>query len=130
MRGKHVIDRSVVVKHVNIPAHAGKTPCPSCVKAPTQEHPRACGENSGFVVLAFVLNGNIPAHAGKTLRVTELTYTHEEHPRACGENLRIVLAMGGDDGTSPRMRGKHAIQSLQQVIVRNIPAHAGKTFPK
>ena len=49
---------------------------------------------------------NIPAYAGKTPRKFATGDQGAEHPRVCGENLRIVLTMGGDDGTSPRMRGK------------------------
>ena len=126
MRGKlHWRGWGVPVQR-NIPAHAGKTmgPCGCGVK--TEEHPRACGENSwssslnlmtpgtsprmrgkrGPFVYALPKPRNIPAHAGKTDVKQITTVRHAEHPRACGENVAFCV---------------------WHVCVRNIPAHAGKT---
>ena len=130
-----------------IPAHAGKTPAHYCSQHQSRAHPRACGENrSGSHVLNADQGssprmrgkpwrndgaesgwGLIPAHAGKTCRRAVPTVFHRAHPRACGEN--------GDDercnifmqGSSPRMRGKHATSSEARGAVGLIPAHAGKT---
>ena len=53
-----------------------------------------------------------------------------EHPRARGENVVVAWAKVSVQGTSPRTRGKHRSQSHFDVSVRNIPAHAGKTYIK
>ena len=70
---------------------------------------------------------NIPAYAGKTSKSKPCTTNSQEHPRVCGENrfgLGIALFLGG---TSPRMRGKLRYWSASRVLLRNIPAYAGKT---
>ena len=52
-----------------------------------------------------------------------------EHPRARGENSADSRVGNPVTGTSPRTRGKHAMIFNQQISIRNIPAHAGKTGP-
>ena len=46
-------------------------------------------------------------------------------PRACGVNFRGFYAIGGADGRSPRMRGKHLVYGLSRDANGSIPAHAG-----
>jgi len=90
----------------NIPAHAGKTTGSSPGYGSMGEHPRARGENLGFVniprgdagtsprtrgKLAFFQDfyrnrRNIPAHAGKTVTEQQRNSELREHPRARGEN--------------------------------------------
>ena len=64
-------------------------------------------------LLAFVfwiLNlGLIPAYAGKTPYPLDSDRLEEAHPRVCGENLLDVYYNGHRGGSSPRMRGKHAL---------------------
>ena len=132
----------------NIPAHAGKT-APMhgwCIGNP--EHPRARGENSnpnilratptgtsprtrgkplGAVVLGFD-GRNIPAHAGKTRLPGGNLVHREEHPRARGENSHQQFLLLMTPGTSPRTRGKRQTVRFVVGLLRNIPAHAGKTF--
>ena len=70
---------------------------------------------------------NIPAHAGKTVPRHNPNHPHTEHPRARGENGFVTVGFGGFDGTSPRTRGKPLWLGFCFNLMRNIPAHAGKT---
>ena len=54
---------------------------------------------------------------------------HTEHPRAYGENAARQKLAGMNFGTSPRIRGKPAKTRAEAEILRNIPAHTGKTTP-
>ena len=51
----------------------------------------------------------------------------QEHPRARGENLLAFFFLLSLLGTSPRTRGKRCPAFPQGLLLRNIPAHAGKT---
>ena len=110
----------------NIPAYAGKTLSPMASAFAGTEHPRVCGENSGYMRSDFAGVGtsprmrgkptgaprpdrnprNIPAYAGKTCRPRSRVVRNSEHPRVCGENM--ITSSNGltQAGTSPRMRGK------------------------
>ena len=50
-----------------------------------------------------------------------------EHPRARGENFFGDMITKGNEGTSPRTRGKPSLLLQEDEAIRNIPAHAGKT---
>ena len=69
----------------------------------------------------------IPAHAGQTAASTLPTRRRTDHPRACGANCNGVNDMPDIQGSSPRMRGKHRLQELEEFRRRIIPAHAGQT---
>ena len=69
----------------------------------------------------------IPAHAGQTLEWPPVPLRTTDHPRACGANTWTFEGTVGDDGSSPRMRGKHGITHRRKVRLRIIPAHAGQT---
>ena len=49
------------------------------------------------------------------------------HPRACGENYENARAALGEQGSSPRVRGKPAVGHRRLDAGRLIPARAGKT---
>ena len=51
-----------------------------------------------------------------------------EHPRARGENIFGTVTICNYTGTSPRTRGKLAVTGKPGSVIRNIPAHAGKTI--
>ena len=125
----------------NIPAYAGKIKCRSCRRTRRREHPRVCGENASSTCMISMMVGtsprtrgklptwnrrgrlrrNIPAYAGKTF---EQVYEQDE----TGENLNAPSSALGAVGTSPRTRGKPAIQFFVVGYKRNIPAYAGKTI--
>ena len=73
---------------------------------------------------------NIPAYAGKTCVVRVQRISWSEHPRVCGENSEDRPSVAACHGTSPRMRGKPATKIGVEIVVRNIPAYAGKTCAK
>ena len=52
------------------------------------------------------------------------------HPRTCGEYRGPLFHSFDSDGSSPRVRGIHAINSAQMHVKRFIPARAGNTQPQ
>ena len=58
------------------PAHAGKTVQPFSCKEVSQDHPRACGENTFNAASGISLKGSPPRMRGK-LRDYELAYGGE-----------------------------------------------------
>ena len=111
----------------NIPAHAGKTKLMVKPLRPTQEHPRARGENQCEFRHSHQAIRNIPAHAGKTCSFAFASRRGTEHTRARGENPRTASVHWSASGTSPRTRGKLMEVARKIAPDRNIPAHAGKT---
>ena len=86
---------------------------------------KLAGENTAWLDM-----GNIPAYAGKTLDRQRKVLLMREHPRVCGENLDGLAQGIKALGTSPRMRGKRWKGDSRPLVLRNIPAYAGKTdFP-
>ena len=92
-----------------IPAWAGKT-----------EGRRPCG---GPLRL-------IPAWAGKTTWPPASTGASWAHPRVGGENTRSACGPTSSRGSSPRGRGKLRVNRDRSVLIRLIPAWAGKTPPR
>ena len=90
-------------------------------------HPRVCGENMFVTSITFTAKGSsprvrgkleglqfgvdfeglIPACAGKTQYGETLEDGTQAHPRVCGENVGNVFSDNSDEGSSPRVRGKH-----------------------
>ena len=148
MRGKR-FDRPIINPPRRlIPAHAGKTTDAATITLAAPAHPRACGENSITTQRTCLTAGSsprmrgkrsvehfdgrhcrlIPAHAGKTVFSSIFEPPSPAHPRACGENSGISLKLSFQEGSSPRMRGKHGRGYPPQKHARLIPAHAGKTL--
>ena len=71
--------------------------------------------------------GLIPAHAGKTIGYCQDCQARSAHPRSRGENPPAVAWRAWFAGSSPLTRGKRVKQHADQVSIRLIPAHAGKT---
>ena len=69
-----------------------------------------------------------PAHAGKTYPARRLCRLQADHPRACGENFNLIDRCLIDNGSPPRMRGKHPHPFPRRCTARITPAHAGKTL--
>ena len=147
MRGKH-LDRGQRRQHVRIiPAHAGQTTRVYRKHVETADHPRACGANRRCAMVRQLAYGSsprmrgklspttsrynfpriIPAHAGQTAPYVHRTFCRADHPRACGANHDCVRPLFRPFGSSPRMRGKHAVAGAARRVVRIIPAHAGQT---
>ena len=130
-----------------IPAHAGNTNVFWSMTRTTRDHPRACGEHlmrvsirssdpgssprmRGTLTVGHATgsqHGIIPAHAGNTSYWMTAPRRRGDHPRACGEHLPLRPCRSQDSGSSPRMRGTHAVRLPTIVITGIIPAHAGNT---
>ena len=147
VRGKLPATMFAVFCEGLIPARAGKT----CDVVRTHEalgaHPRACGENRRVGAASqdgngssprvrgkphrrnrlLVRGGLIPARAGKTEHRPRDAHPPRAHPRACGENRTAQARRSAHPGSSPRVRGKHAVVRVVGVHDGLIPARAGKT---
>ena len=130
-----------------IPACAGKTSSASPRPGVPAAHPRVCGENVGSLHGPLIRRGSsprvrgkpvhgghphtvtrlIPACAGKTFPDPAKTSIPAAHPRVCGENPFPSRRAPHVAGSSPRVRGKHAVRDYKYKTVRLIPACAGKT---
>ena len=71
--------------------------------------------------------GLIPAWAGKTGRRQAWYLVWWAHPRVGGENPSDASAFEDVVGSSPRGRGKLALDEAEAQAMRLIPAWAGKT---
>ena len=107
MRGKLQCHLKLLLVHRITPAHAGKTHREAPYRAPEEDHPRACGENSDVDDEGDIIRGSpprmrgkqgwtasmlkkgriTPAHAGKTDSTRLCRTRSRDHPRACGENM-------------------------------------------
>ena len=78
-------------------------------------------------VLAVPTFGIIPAYAGNTLPANCSRKSRKDHPRVCGEHPQD----GGNpialQGSSPRMRGTHRLETPCVQSDGIIPAYAGNT---
>ena len=147
VRGKRPGPQAVGVGPRLIPACAGKTRSASAAARAARAHPRVCGENDMTRRHARVCDGSsprvrgkrdheprrvrksglIPACAGKTRRPGRSPSSWGAHPRVCGENPVPAGEVSGDDGSSPRVRGKPHESACHPETQRLIPACAGKT---
>ena len=147
MRGKLKHLGDLIDHRWIIPAHAGQTYRYGCGRHRQPDHPRACGANPVRTVPSLWASGSsprmrgklspttsrynfpriIPAHAGQTAPYVHRTFCRADHPRACGANGGANCRRWHAIGSSPRMRGKHAVAGAARRVVRIIPAHAGQT---
>ena len=147
MRGKRIGMAVDAIGNRIIPAHAGQTRCERCRRYGRADHPRACGANTSTEGNADSTYGSsprmrgkqrafientlkpriIPAHAGQTDVARWSGNWRTDHPRACGANSRLLQAATTSLGSSPRMRGKQRLTSIEHFAERIIPAHAGQT---
>ena len=147
MRGKLKHLGDLIDHRWIIPAHAGQTYRYGCGRHRQPDHPRACGANPVRTVPSLWASGSsprmrgkqrafientlkpriIPAHAGQTDVARWSGNWRTDHPRACGTNSRLLQAATTSLGSSPRMRGKQRLTSIEHFAERIIPAHAGQT---
>ena len=146
-RGKRCSGGSAAGSPGLIPAHAGKTWSGRTQYEKDAAHPRSRGENLVGEVVFFDGVGSspltrgkrlgmarrggrirlIPAHAGKTGPRGPSMRAAWAHPRSRGENTRCTPSSVTASGSSPLTRGKRHFQALNNLLLRLIPAHAGKT---
>ena len=127
MRGKPRGTPNIHLSRRNIPAHAGKTIINVACDNPDEEHPRACGENTGLLNTVKLVLGTSPRMRGKRNKDLEAQNIERNIPAHAGKTILLMVGFMIGCGTSPRMRGKRANSTYDQLKPRNIPAHAGKT---
>ena len=130
-----------------IPAPAGNTARCRRWSGMPSVHPRACGEHLRCPVGRVRPDGSsprlrgtrcrlrtnpgfsrfIPAPAGNTWPKYGPPSPHSVHPRACGEHRADHSHSVQPNGSSPRLRGTHALEPGDSVALRFIPAPAGNT---
>ena len=130
-----------------IPAWAGKTISCHWSATASPAHPRVGGENCSVESGVLVDGGSsprgrgkrlvrrdhrapdrlIPAWAGKTTPNPSPQQPARAHPRVGGENHAYLCDQETLTGSSPRGRGKPLIDRYSVIILRLIPAWAGKT---
>ena len=108
------------------PACAGKSRGTPFRRTSGRDHPRVCGEKSGFCQRSILhlgspprMRGKVrhrpwsqlpvgitPACAGKRSRDVAALQLGWDHPRVCGEKPLRVQSADSDTGSPPRMRGK------------------------
>ena len=69
--------------------------------------PRVRGKHKGFYFFDRFFRIT-PARAGKTCRISFRARSMADHPRACGENMAMLYEQMKEQGSPPRVRGKHA----------------------
>ena len=130
-----------------IPADAGSTTDDDRRRFSGLDHPRGCGEHhsespglrcplgsSPRMRGAQFLNPRIllririiPADAGSTRTTRWEIPQCKDHPRGCGEHICRYSSVLASDGSSPRMRGAHAEETVHGAEAGIIPADAGST---
>ena len=131
-----------------IPASAGQT-TPHCDGIATStDHPRECGANEYVTPAMKAEDGSsprvrgkrhargnaglatriIPASAGQTSSTAVAYSSAADHPRECGANVRRAPGHDVQNGSSPRVRGKHGMPPMARMACWIIPASAGQTF--
>ena len=149
MRGtQHRYHIAVVIRGI-IPACAGSTSLSVRVVSVRRDHPRMCGEHyvhrpqldwdvgssphvRGARCFATVFLdgfGIIPACAGSTCPSRPSAATAGDHPRMCGEHRICCQSCKISTGSSPHVRGAHAMTGEKTQVYGIIPACAGSTRP-
>ena len=70
--------------------------------------------------------GSIPACAGEANKRMSNEWRAKVYPRVCGGSIDNARWIHGDDGLSPRVRGKRYSNSRSALPRRSIPACAGE----
>ena len=108
MRGKQLFTGKLNSNFRITPAGAGKTPPKARFIPLSQDHPRRCGENGGYLP-------HVQAGAW-------------DHPRRCGENNKRTRSSDSSAGSPPQVRGKPKglTYSMQASVGGSPPQVRGK----
>ena len=132
------------------PACAGKSRGTPFRRTSGRDHPRVCGEKSGFCQRSILHLGSPPRMRGKEQRMREARNSagitpayagksgeymagedqYGDHPRVCGEKTRMTLILALQLGSPPRMRGKVAGLLKGRAEHGITPAYAGKRYTR
>ena len=130
----------------SIPAHAGEPRRSRQGSPPLRVYPRACGGthtgqplpckcaglsprmrgNRSSMPQSSTWIGSIPAHAGEPKCGSCYDGIGRVYPRACGGTGVVISPRFQARGLSPRMRGNHALRTVDGRFHGSIPAHAGE----
>ena len=149
MRGAHQRLRFILGEIGIIPACAGSTLGMGNWCRFRWDHPRMCGEHKSMAFCVGTLRGSsphvrgalvwscpycghsgiIPACAGSTRYSTTGKQGRRDHPRMCGEHGGVNNYNNPTLGSSPHVRGAHAMTGEKTQVYGIIPACAGSTRP-
>ena len=146
MRGKASCHVHLTLVSRITPAYAGKRALSSSPRVALKDHPRMCGEKTGFIAHRMIDKGSPPHVRGKDdnkpltkakKRITPACAGKRnpgglylssvwDHPRMCGEKAAFTFDFPKELGSPPRMRGKAMLICIFGVLLRITPACAGK----
>ena len=149
MRGAHQRLRFILGEIGIIPACAGSTFVIVYPPRFSRDHPRMCGEHLWMQASTGATSGSsphvrgalwprvsgrasigiIPACAGSTRYSTTGKQGRRDHPRMCGEHGGVNNYNNPTLGSSPHVRGAHAMTGEKTQVYGIIPACAGSTRP-
>ena len=129
------------------PACAGKSRGTPFRRTSGRDHPRVCGEKSGFCQRSILHLGSPPRMRGKEQRMREARNSagitpayagksgeymagedqYGDHPRVCGEKIHALLCVPASYGLPPRVRGKGQAIPAHSLGEGITPAYAGKS---
>ena len=129
------------------PAYAGKSRGTPFRRTSGRDHPRVCGEKSGFCQRSILHLGSPPRMRGKEQRMREarnsagITPAYagkspapamepasgRDHPRVCGEKKSRRCCTSIGLGSPPRVRGKEWYLQGESPAPGITPAYAGKS---
>ena len=115
-----------------------------------KDHPRVYGENSGCCAYPLMMVGSpprirgkhpanpaihdgtgiTPAYTGKTARFFARCRGKWDHPRVYGENQETEAIVTHEQGSPPRIRGKHPANPAIHDGTGITPAYTGKTHAR
>ena len=127
VRGARMAYTTFCTEHGIIPACAGSTGTLVTPHCESWDHPRMCGEHSGWTAATGSACGIIPACAGSTSRCSACRRGAGDHPRMCGEHDRHAAERVDEPGSSPHVRGAPSDIPAISVMAGIIPACAGST---
>ena len=133
-----------------IPAFAGSTSPPSCIRLCSGDHPRVRGEHVIKLKLDPSATGSsprsrgahggrqhlrehrgiIPAFAGSTVEALDGVGREGDHPRVRGEHTLVDGDKAPIEGSSPRSRGARFLLWFPIIAAGIIPAFAGSTMAR
>ena len=128
VQGEPRVDDERLSGERNIPSCAGRTLLARPGSSAMSEHPCVCRENRGRRCLLHPSKGTSLRVQGELDLVDGLRMARMEHPCVCRENFLYTSTSQGSLGTSLRVQGERLDRLCCPLVVRNIPACAGRTM--
>ncbi len=122
VRGKEEKAMSKATEMGITPACAGKRPEHSAPASAQRDHPRMCGEKSGYSGLRAWVRGSPPHVRGKGWQERSTTANRRITP-ACAGKRRWPGCSGGSAGDHPRVCGEKSHQRGLGLLLLGSPPH-------